>query len=174
MSTSTTPTRDVEFSVAAEQQPAAALQPSDRAADTRHFFRHFGEMFVAMMVGMWGLGALDGGILSAAGTSVAHVRNVAPELVGIVMALNMAIGMTLWMRYRRHSWAMCAEMAAAMVIPAILAIVLFWCAVIHGHSIAAMEMALMVPAMIAVMLLRRTEYSQPVHNHAQEAVLHVS
>ena len=160
MSTSTAPTPDVEFAIAAEPQPAAAPQPIDRAAATQHFFRHFGEMFVAMMAGMFGLAAVDGLILSAAGTSIPHVRNAAPEVVGIVMALNMTVGMTLWMRHRRHSWAMCAEMAAAMIVPAILAIVLYWCAVIHGHSIAAVQMAVMVPAMIAVMLLRRTAYSR--------------
>ncbi len=67
------------------------------------------------------------------------------------------------MRYRRHPWAMCAEMATAMFVPAVTAIVLFWCGVIHNHSVAAVEMTAMRPAMLAVMLLRRTEYSRPVH-----------
>jgi hypothetical protein len=44
--------------------------------------------------------------------------------------------------------------------------VLFWCAVIHGSAIGGAAMAGMVPAMIAVMLLRRTEYSQPVRSNA--------
>ncbi len=167
---SSTASHDVELAVAREAQPAAVSQPGDRTAGTRHFLRHFGEMFLAMMVGMCGLAAVDAVILSAAGTSVAHVRSSAPEVVGIVMALNMTVGMTLWMRYRRHSWAMCGEMAAAMFVPAILAIVLFWCAVIHSHSIAAVEMGAMVPAMVAVMLLRRTEYSRPVHKHARAAL----
>jgi hypothetical protein len=152
----------------AEGQHAIARPRRASAAGTSHFLRHFGEMFVAMMVGMCALGALDGLILSVAGTSVAHVRNSAPEVVALVMALNMTVGMTLWMRYRRHSWPMCAEMAGAMFVPAVIAIVLFWCAVIHIHSVTAVEMAAMVPAMIVVMLLRRTAYSQPVHKHAQE------
>ena len=42
------------------------------------------------------------------------------------MALNMTVGMTLWMRHRRHTWAMCAEMAGAMFAPAVAAVVLFW------------------------------------------------
>jgi hypothetical protein len=164
MVTSTAPNRDVEFPVVVEAPSAAGSQPSHRAAGTEHFLRHFGEMFLAMMIGMCGLGALDGLILSVAGTSVTHVRDSAPEVVGIVMALNMTVGMTVWMRHRRHSWAMCAEMAAAMLVPAILAIALFWAGMLpSGRSIAAAEMVVMVPAMIAVMLLRRTEYSQPVH-----------
>jgi hypothetical protein len=150
--------------LAQSQRPVAS-----RRASARHFFRHFGEMFLAMMVGMFALGALDALILSAAGTSVRQVRDSAPEAFAFVMALNMTVGMTMWMRYRRHSWAMCVEMAAAMFVPAAAAIVLFWCSVIHSHSIGGVEMSAMVPAMIAVMLLRRVEYSQPVHVHPRDA-----
>jgi hypothetical protein len=123
-------------------------------------------MFLAMMVGMMVLGGVDSAILSASGTSVSHVRNSAPEAFALVMALNMTVGMTVWMRYRRHSWAMCGEMAGAMFLPAIAGIILFWCSVIHTRSVGGVEMGAMVPAMIAVMLFRRTEYSQPVHLHA--------
>jgi hypothetical protein len=122
-----------------------------------------------MIVGMMVLGMLDGGILAAAGTSVSHVKRLAPEVFALVMALNMTVGMTVWMRHRRHSWAMCAEMAGAMFVPAGAAIALFWCSVIHARSIGAVEMNAMLPAMIAVMLLRRKEYSQPVRSHAQQA-----
>jgi hypothetical protein len=41
----------------------------------RHFVRHLGEMLLAMVVGMMVLGALDRGILAAAGTSASHVRH---------------------------------------------------------------------------------------------------
>ena len=132
-------------------------------AGARHFFRHFGEMYLAMLVGMAVFAAVDAAIFAAAGTSIPDVKDSAPEVWGLLMALNMIVGMTVWMRHRAHSWAMCAEMAGAMLAPAVLAIVLFWCAVIHGESIARLEMMAMLPAMIAVMLLRRTEYSQPVH-----------
>src|SRR5215208_174365 len=140
------------------------------AAGARHFFRHFGEMFLAMLVGMWVGAVVDGAIFAVAGTSIPDVKESAPEAWGLLMALNMTVGMTVWMRHRRHSWAMCAEMAGAMFVAAVAAIVLFWCAVIHGTAIGGVAMAGMVPAMIAVMLLRRTEYSQPVHSHAREAV----
>jgi hypothetical protein len=126
-------------------------------------------MYVAMMVGMMVLGMLDRGILAAAGTSVSHVKDSAPEVFGLVMAFNMTVGMTVWMRHRRHSWAVCAEMAGAMFVPAVAAIALFWCSVIHAGSVGAVEMNAMLPAIIAVMLLRRGEYSQPVHSRAQEA-----
>ena len=139
-------------------------------AGARHFFRHFGEMFLAMLVGMWVGAVVDAAIFAVAGTSIPAVKDSAPEVWGLLMALNMIVGMTVWMRHRRHSWAMCAEMAGAMFAPAVLAIVLFWCAVIHGASVARVEMVAMLPAMIAVMLPRRTEYSQPVHAHARKPI----
>ena len=132
----------------------------------RHFARHLGEMFLAMVVGMMVLGGVDRGIVSAAGGSVDDLRETAPEVVALVMAFNMTVGMTVWMRHRGHSWARVAEMAGAMFVPAIAAIVLFWCALIHSDSILTLEHTAMLPAMIAVMLLHRSEYSRPVHRHA--------
>jgi hypothetical protein len=188
MATSTAPNRDVDgrlrslpaptrrlepgqlLTLTAEPQRAAAGQGGASVAGARHFFRHFGEMFLAMMVGMMALAGLDAAIFAAAGTSIPDVKDSAPEAWGLLMAINMTVGMTVWMRHRRHSWAMCAEMAGAMFVPAVVAIVLFWCAVIHGRAIGGVEMAAMLPAMVAVMLLRRTEYSQPVHTRAREAV----
>lgn len=154
----------------ADLRPGVDSQASASDGRARHFFRHLGEMYVAMMVGMMVLGMLDGAILAAAGTSVSHVKDSAPEAFALVMAINMTVGMTVWMRHRRHTWAMCAEMGGAMFVPAVAAIVLFWCSVIHSGSVGAVEMNAMLPAMIAVMLLRRSEYSQPVHSHAREAV----
>jgi hypothetical protein len=156
MSTSTTPNRDVD-------QVLGALPTAPGA---RHFARHLVEMVLAMWVGMMILGGLDRGILAAAGTSVSSVRSSAPEVVALVMALNMTVGMTAWMRHRRHSWAMCAEMGAAMFVPAIVAIVLLWGGVIQSGSLLGVEHAPMIPAMVAVMLIRRTEYSQPIVRRA--------
>lgn len=161
------PTRGLEQGK--PQAATAEAQPGGGAslAGTRHFVRHFGEMFIAMMVGMMVLGGLDSAILSAFGTSVSHVRDSAPEAFALVMALNMTVGMTVWMRYRRHSWAMCAEMGGAMFLPAIAALTLFWCSAIHSKSVGGVEMGAMLPAMLGVMLFRLTEYSQPVHAHGR-------
>jgi hypothetical protein len=131
-----------------------------------HFLRHLGEMLLAMVGGMMVLGALDRGILVAAGTSAAHVRDTAPEVVAVVMAFNMSAGMAVWMRHRGHAWARIAEMAGAMFVPALAAIALFWGGVIESGAILAIEHVAMIPAMIAVMLVRRGEYSRPVHRHA--------
>ena len=188
MATSTAPNKGVDGRFRSPPAPTGRLEPDElltltaapqrgatgyrgaNVAGARHFVRHFGEMFLAMMVGMMVLAGVDAAIFAAAGTSIPDVKDSAPEVWGLLMALNMIVGMTVWMRHRRHSWAMCAEMAGAMFVPAVVAIVLFWCAVIHGKAIGGVEMAAMLPAMVAVMLLRRTEYSQPVHSHAREAV----
>ena len=153
----------------AEPRRGAVGQGSATVAGARHFARHFGEMFLAMMVGMMALAGVDAAVFAAAGTSIPGVKDAAPEVWGLLMALNMTVGMTVWMRHRRHSWPMCAEMAGAMFLPAVGGIVLFWCAVIHGEAIGGVTMAGMAPAMVAVMLLRRTEYSRPVHPRAGEA-----
>jgi hypothetical protein len=135
------------------------------AHGTRHFLRHLGEMLLAMVVGMMVLGALDRGILAAAGTTASHVRDAAPEVVAVVMAFNMSVGMAVWMRHRGHAWARIAEMAGAMFVPAVAAVALFWGGVIQSGAILALEHVAMIPAMVAVMLVHRGEYSLPVHQH---------
>lgn len=145
-------------------EPTSAAEPA--VGSVGHFVRHLGEMLLAMVVGMMALGALERGIVAAAGASVDDLRDAVPEVVALVMAFNMTAGMTVWMRHRGHPWARVAEMAGAMFVPAVAAIVLFWCAVIHSESILALEHAAMLPAMIAVMLLHRGEYSRPVHGRA--------
>ena len=76
-----------------------------------------------------------------------------------------ALRMTVWMRHRGHSWPRVADMAGAMFVPAIAAIALSWHGVIDSASILAVEHAAMLPAMVAVMLLQRDEYSRPAHAH---------
>ena len=133
---------------------------------TLHFLRHFGEMVLAMVAGMAILGMLGRAILAAAGSNAEELQDSAPEVVALVMAFNMTVGMTVWMRHRGHAWPRVAEMAGAMFVPSVAAIVLFWCAVIHSDAILALQHVAMLPAMLAVMLLHRSEYSQPVHAHS--------
>ena len=71
----------------------------------RHFVRHFLEMVVAMIVGMAVLGAMFRLVLlPLLGFSYAEVAELT-ELRALVMATNMVIGMSLWMRHRGHGWA---------------------------------------------------------------------
>jgi hypothetical protein len=76
----------------------------------------------------------------------------------LVMTTNMTIGMSLWMRYRRHRWVSVAEMAAAMHLPFAVMLVAFWAGVLPGHVIMIGGRVLRLPAMVAAMLHRRDEY----------------
>ena len=118
-----------------------------------HFVRHLAEMVIAMFAGMLVLGTV---INALPGGSELFDP---PILSALVMATNMTIGMSLWMRFRRHSWTSIAEMSAAMYIPFIVLFLPYWAGLISGHAIMIGGHALMLPAMVAAMLLRRDEYT---------------
>ena len=126
----------------------------------RRFLRHLLEMIVAMMLGMCVLGALFGVlhvVVFGSGFAAAWQRIV--ELAAFAMAFNMTLPMVLWMRHRRHSWERGGEMAAAMFVPALALLMLFWVGAIPEGSVVPLQMGLMLPAMLLVMLYRVDEYS---------------
>ena len=136
-----------------EASPHAAHHGGRRGI--RPFLGHFAEMFVAMMLGMPLLGmplSLLGGALF--GTAAVHI----PEVRALGMAVAMTIPMVAWMRFRGHAWRPSAEMGAAMIVPALALFPLYWAGLIPGRSLSGLEMALMLPAMLAAMLYRRHEY----------------
>ncbi len=47
-------------------------------------------------------------------------------MAALVMATNMTVGMTVWMRYRAHGWPAVGEMAAAMYAPFLLLLIPVW------------------------------------------------
>jgi hypothetical protein len=128
------------------------------------FARHFAEMVVAMVVGMLALGAAVNAALSALGVPDLFDR---ADLNALVMATNMTIGMSLWMRLRGHGWPSIAEMGAAMYVPFIALMVPFWAGLVSGHVVMMGGHALMLPAMVVAMLHRRDEYTGH-HLHAPE------
>jgi len=140
----------------------------DKAQRTKRFTLHFVEMVLVMMVGMCVLGfafrelhiLLFGGGFDAAWDH--HVL-----LAAFAMAFNMTVPMVLWMRYRGHSWERGGEMALAMTLPLLPALVLYGFGAIPAQGVLAMQMMLMIPAMLAEMLYRKNEYSAPhtAHRH---------
>ena len=129
----------------------------------RRFVQHFLEMVVAMVVGMVALGPLWTLALDAAGVPGLLDR---PELDSLVMATNMTVAMSAWMRYRGHGWAATAAMAAAMYVPFLVLFPPLWMdAISPGTMIVAGHM-LMLPAMAGVMLLRPHEY---LHGHGEDS-----
>jgi hypothetical protein len=131
-----------------------------RGTRTGRFVRHLLEMTVAMVLGMVVLGTAFGEIhllVFGSGFDQAWHRHV--ELTAFAMAFNMTLPMVAWMRHRGHSWERGGEMAAAMFVPALVLLVLFWLGVISAHVVLPVQMALMLPSMILVMLYRFDEYS---------------
>jgi hypothetical protein len=130
-----------------------------------HFTLHLMEMVVAMVVGMFVLGSAVSVALS--GLGVPHLLD-RPDLGALLMATNMTVGMSLWMWYRRHSWASIAEMGAAMYLPFLVVLIPFWTGLLPGGTVMTCGHALMLPAMVAAMLHRREEYTRG-HRHARTA-----
>ncbi len=140
------------------------MESAPTAADTRttastwRFVRHYVEMVVAMLVGMVLLHPVWMLVLPALGWGAALTR---PNLYTLVMATSMAVAMTAWMRYRGHRWLPIAEMDAAMYLPFVVLLVPFWTGAISATTLSVAGHVLMLPAMLAVMLRRRAEYSAP-------------
>lgn len=126
----------------------------------RHFVRHYLEMVAAMIVGMAVLGALIRLVLlPVLGLSYSELADQT-ELRTLVMATNMVIGMSLWMRHRGHSWTSVGEMAGAMYLPFIVLFVPFWAGLLSGVGVISLGHVLMLPSMAVAMLHRRDEYAR--------------
>jgi hypothetical protein len=131
--------------------PDRHTAPHSRGSRVWHFLRHYLEMVVAMLVGMFVLGPLEGLVWPA--------LTARPDVGVLVMATNMSIGMTAWMRFRGHSWRGIAEMSASMYLPFVVLLVPFWAGAIGEHTMMTWGHLLMLPAMALVMLLRPSEYA---------------
>ena len=134
----------------------------------RRFLRHFFELVVVMMGGMVALGAAFGAFHQLAlGSGYANAWRDHVGLAAFAMAFNMTVPMVLWMRYRGHSWERGGEMALAMNLPLLPALVLYGFGAIPARGVLGMQMMLMIPAMLAAMLYRKEEYAAPhtAHGH---------
>jgi hypothetical protein len=131
------------------------------------FLRHALEMTVAMMLGMCVLGAAFREIhVAVFGTGFDRAWHDHTELAVFAMTFNMTLPMAVWMGHRGHSWQLCGEMAAAMFGLAAALLVVFWLGLASPDVVRPLEMALMLPTMIAVMAVRFDDYSGHAHNAA--------
>lgn len=134
-----------------ERRPAG--RSKHRAARHRsHALRHFLEMVAAMVVGMVVLGALTGWALPLAGFEDSRTG---PELDALLMAFNMSVGMTVWMRHRGHDWPSILAMDAAMFVPFLALFPVLWLDAISEDAMLGLGHVLMLPAMATVMVRRR-------------------
>ena len=116
-----------------------------------HFVRHYLEMVLAMLVGMYALGGLESLVWPAV--------TLRADVGVMVMATNMSVGMAAWMRFRGHSWRGIAEMSASMYLPFVVLLVPYWAGLVGHGVLMTWGHLLMLPAMALAMLLRPAEYA---------------
>ena len=150
-----------------------ALAETQLGRGTGTFLRHAFEMTVAMIVGMAVLGMTFRAIhIAVFGTGFDKAWHDHTELAVFAMTFNMTLPMVLWMRHRGHRWQLYGEMAAAMFGLAFALLGFFWLGAISTHTVLPLEMALMLPAMIAVMVGRLDEYTGHPPAYARQTTLH--
>jgi hypothetical protein len=87
-----------------------------------------------------------------------EARQLYPELGVLALAIFSSILMVGWMRFRGHGWRSGGEMATAMIVPALALCGLFWLHLIGSGLLCGFYFAVMIPAMVIAMLVRRSEY----------------
>ena len=146
---STIPTRSVT------PAPPETAHTAPRLS-SKKFGLHFAEMVVAMAVGMVVLHPVWMFILDAVGAA-GLMHN--PYTGALIMATNMTVAMSAWMKVRGHRWRPIAEMGVAMYVPFLLLFVPLGLEMIDKDALMLWGHALMLPAMAVAMLLRPREYA---------------
>jgi hypothetical protein len=113
-------------------------------------------MVLAMAGGMMIVGSLLGAGIDLAG---GDYSTLGPEASALLMALSMSVGMTLWMRHRRHRWPMILEMDGAMFASFAAVLPFLWVDVLSEDAMYVLGHVLMLPVMLAIMLRRRHEHA---------------
>lgn len=132
----------------------------------RTFALHYLEMLLVMFVGMGVFMGLSVVAFAAAGSSLSDQSS---GLKVLLMGVDMAVPMALWMAFRGHSAMRNVEMAASMLVPSFLAAVLVWSGVLDEMAGMTLQHVAMLPAMLAVMLWRYDEYAHSHRAHAKAA-----
>jgi hypothetical protein len=124
----------------------------------KHFLRHYGEMVLAMFLGMAVLGLPADWAMRSVGAD-------SDAFMFLEMATTMTVPMVGWMIYRGHGWRANTEMSASMFVPTFAVIGLLTTGLLTDIGILmAAEHVVMLLAMAGVMRLRPDEY---IHHHAQ-------
>jgi hypothetical protein len=130
--------------------------PAPHRLSGKKFAIHFAEMVAAMAVGMVALHPLWMWILDAVGAAWL-MHN--PYSGALIMATNMTVAMSAWMRIRGHGRRSIAEMGAAMYVPFLVLFLPLALGLIGSSALMLWGHLLMLPAMAGAMLLRPHEYA---------------
>lgn len=138
-----------------------------RRSPALRFAAHYVEMVAVMLAGMLVLGAPLALLATALGAGPAELGRDAPAVVLLAMGFSMTAPMVWWMRRRGHSGAANREMAGAMIVPTLAAVALLGTGAVGDlDALLGIQHVAMFPAMLAVMLLRREEYSHGASGQA--------
>jgi len=137
--------------------PTITAQPT-RGRQILRFLRHFSEMVIAMLLGMGVFALVNDAILIPLGFVYLSAR-FSPQAYALAMAVSMTVPMVAWMRIRKHTWRLSAEMGGAMIVPTVLLIAI--CSLGHLPSTVLLTGThiIMLPAMLGVMLYRWRDYT---------------
>lgn len=141
-----------------------AIPASD--GGNRRFARHYVEMVIVMVAGMAVLYLPIAAAVEWTTPGSGALEDEDPALALLAMALSMTAPMIAWMRFRGHRRRLTNEMAASMLVPTAGVLGLLASGLVEGFdALMAIEHVVMLPSMLAVMLLRRQEYSAPHQAH---------
>jgi hypothetical protein len=141
-----------------------------RRSPTLRFLGHYIEMVLVMVAGMLVIGSALAAGAWALGAGPSDLQRDAPALVLLGMGFSMTAPMVWWMRRRGHRRAATREMAGAMVAPTLGCVGLLVTGVIDDVDVLlGIQHMVMFPSMLAVMLLRRGEYSHGIGHERSRA-----
>jgi hypothetical protein len=129
-----------------------------RLSPAGHFGLHLLEMCVPMCIGFAVGDLVYFWVADLFGYSEPF-RDL-PELSLAVVTFNMTAPMVAWMWFRGMPARPTAEMAAAMIILALVLLATGWLGITAMSGLPWLGHALMMPAMLVPMLLRRDLYSR--------------
>lgn len=128
--------------------PRPAVRPTvGEALRSRALAVHYLQMLVAMIAGMVVLMPVS-----------MLVGDLGIEVDSLLMATWMAVGMAVWMAWRRHSAVSVLEMSAAMYLSFAVLFPPYRAGVLPAGAVMVAGHVLMFPAMALAMLRRREEY----------------
>jgi hypothetical protein len=128
-----------------------------RIPDFGHLVLHFFETCMPMCIG-WAVGDLVFSAIADPLGSSEPFRDW-PELSLAIVTFNMTAPMAAWMRFRGMAWRPTAEMAAGMVVLALVILATGWLGIAAMETLPWLAHGLMMPAMLVPMLLRLDLYT---------------
>jgi len=118
---------------------------------------------------------LGGGLLialffgAAAVLGFSDLRQQAPVLSALVIAVLLAGAIVAWMRFRQMAWRPTLEMAGSSIASGVLLIAGYWLGLVPESALVPSVCAAACLAMVAVMLFRVQLYSSSHTSHSAHA-----